>query len=103
MRSLPNSQTFITLQTYRDGVVVSPRLVSTASTLFASRFYECDGNETVLRDCSQNSEQCVSGLRTFLTCKGRLSFFLLSVLDNIFVTIKVLKQLILLYVSVISF
>lgn len=99
MRLLPNSQTFITLQTYRDGVDVSPRSVSTPSIFFASQFYECDGNEAVLRDCSQNSKHCGSGQRTFLTCKGSLSFFL----DNIFVTIKVLKLLILLYVSVISF
>lgn len=65
---------FLTLQTYSDDVDVSPRLVNTSSISFANQYYECDGNEAVLRDCSQILKQCASEQRTSLTCKGRLSF-----------------------------
>lgn len=74
LRLFPTSLTFITLQTYRDGVHVSPRSPGTLSISFANQNYECDGNEAVLRDCSQNSRKCTFGQRTFLTCKGKLSF-----------------------------
>lgn len=40
---------FLTTQTCRDGVDVSPLLINTPSTSFANRYYECDGNEAVLR------------------------------------------------------
>lgn len=74
LRLFPTSLTYITLQTYRDGVDVSSRSVSTSTVSFENQYYECDGNEAVLRDCSQKSRQCGSGLRTYLTCKGKLSF-----------------------------
>lgn len=71
---VPTFLTFLTTQTCRDEVDVLPLLINTPSTSFANRYYECNGNEAVLRDCSQNSKQCVSGQRTSLSCKGKLSF-----------------------------
>lgn len=73
LRLFPTFLTFLTLQTYRDGVDVEARSPGTLSTLFANGNYECDGNEAVLGDCSQNSRICKSGQRTYLTCKGKLS------------------------------
>lgn len=73
-RLFPTFLTFLTLQTYRDGVQVSPRSPGTPSFLFANQNYECNGNEAVLGDCSQNSRICSSGQRSYLTCKGKLSF-----------------------------
>lgn len=74
LRLLPTFLTFITLQTYRDGVDVSARSPGTPFISFANQNYECVGNEAVLGDCSQNSKLCKSGQRTYLTCKGKLSF-----------------------------
>lgn len=74
LRLFPTFLTFLTLQTYRDGVDKSPQSVNTPSVSFANRYYECNGNEAVLRDCIQNSRKCTSEQRTSLTCKSKLSF-----------------------------
>lgn len=58
--------------TCRDNIEFSRDLTATSVTVFEKSEYQCDGNETIIHECSTGGRVCSSDrdVRTRLTCKS---------------------------------
>lgn len=75
---------FILKKTYitcRDNIEFSRDLTATSVTVFEKSEYQCDGNETIIHECSTGGRVCSSDwdVRTRLTCKSEYEYVYTSI------------------------
>lgn len=70
---------FILKNTYitcRDNIEFSRDFTPTSILVFEKSEYQCDGNETIIHECSTGGKVCLSNrdVRTRLTCKSEYKY-----------------------------